>query len=286
MDRGYDTRSPIQKKSSLPRTFALFRGYIFFTVVLFFAGSFFVVAYAPLFKIRTVSVSGSTMTSNENIQAWIAKIVEGDWQTILPFDSTISIPIQTLEKSIQNTFPSVASLNVKRIGVSGIEVFVTERVPVYAYCKDTHCALVDKEGVVFLISERSAFQIIEGSIAEFVRRSMATTVYDVALGKPLIPFANSIALEKIKVFLTARDFTIEKIHLAPLGFFDVQVTYGEFLKKVTFRFRDNKKIDMQIGELQLALEKGLRQKILEDKVEYVISYIPQKVIYKNTEIQN
>lgn len=288
MDRGYDTRSPIQKKSSLPRTFALFRAYILVTLFLFGISIFFTIAYAPLFEIRSVVVSGGEITPRENVQVYVSKVLEGNWQTLLPVGSIVSIPVRALEKNITKIFPSVKLVEVDRVGLSEIHISITDRVSVYSYCKDTSCVLIDQEGIISAIDLKKDFSLptIEGNIAEFTRRSSVKTVEALALGEPLLQTGQRISLEKVRAFLVSQGFIIQRIQLNSLGFFDVFVVYENGGQKLEFRFRDNKRIETQIRELQLALEKGLHQKILENKVAYVISYIPQKVIYKNTDLQN
>ncbi len=284
MDRGYDTRSPIQKKSSLPRTFSLFRVYILVTFLLFVASLSLVIAYTPLFQIRSVVVSGAMITPNENIQTYITKVLEGNWRVIFPLNSIISIPTKTIQRSIADTFPSVASLRVDRVGFSQVDIFVTERTPMQTYCKEEKCVLIDKDGIVFATGgSLMGIEKIQGSPSEFLRRSVTTSPDILAFGRPLLPLASRISLDKVRTFLAAQGFQVENISLAPLGFFDVIAVRSDSQSKVEFRFRDTKKIDEQIGELYLAFEKGLRQKIIDDNIEYVISYVPQKVIYKNTE---
>ncbi len=288
MDRGYDTRSPIQKKSSLPRTFALFRAYILVTLFLFGISIFFTIAYAPLFEIRSVVVSGGEITPHENVQAYVSKVLEGNWQTLLPVGSTVSIPVRALEKNITKIFPSVKLVEIDRVGLSEIHISITDRVSVYSYCKDTNCVLIDQEGIISAIDLKKDFPLptIEGNTAEFTRRSSVKTIESLALGEPLLQTSQRISLEKVRAFLVSQGFIIQRIQLNSLGFFDVFAVYENGGHKLEFRFRDNKRIETQIRELQLALEKGLHQKILENKVSYVISYIPQKVIYKNTDLQN
>lgn len=286
MDRGYDTRSPIQKKSSLPRTFALFRGYVFFTTALFFIGFFFVVVYTPLFKIRAVYVSGSTMTPNENIQAYVAKVLEGNWRTLIPFNTVVGVPTKTIEEGILKSFPSVEKVEVNRKKFSYIEVFIVEKKPVFSFCEEQNCVFVDDKGIVFGFSKNDSHTIIEGSPAQFVRRSASIEKDTLMLGRELLPEKNRNELNKAISFLAAKNFLVKKITLQPLGFFDVEVTPNGVQNNLEFRFRDNKKLDQQLQELHLALEKGLHEKIMQNKVEYVISYIPQKVIYKNTTIQD
>lgn len=283
MDRGYDIRSPIQKTSSLPRVYALFRAYMIIVGVILIASLFFTSAYAPLFQIRTILVSGSNMTPNENIQMYVSKVLEGNWRRALLFNSSVGIPLKTLEKNISQVFPSVADITINRVGVSGIHISVTEKVPVSAYCKESTCALVDGDGNVFTFSGRGAYEIIEGSPAEFIQRSASTTEDRVTFGKELLPEANRASINKVRNFLLVNGFTTKKIILQPLGFFDVDTISATTNKEVEFRFRDNQKIDQQLEELSLALGKGLRQKIDNNVVEYVISYVPQKVIYKNIE---
>lgn len=283
MDRGYDTRSPIQKTSSLPRAFALFRAYMIFVGVILVASIFFTFAYASLFQIRTIEVSGSHMTPNENIQIYASKVLEGNWRRVLPFNSSVGIPLKTLERNISQAFSSVDDITIDRVGVSGIHIFVTEKVPASAYCRDSMCALIDSNTMIFTFSGRGSYEIIEGSPAQFVRRSASTTDDMVDLGKELLPGANRIALNNVRDFLLANGFIVTKINLEPLGFFDVKAISSITGAEIEFRFRDNKKIVQQLEELNLALEKGLRQKIDDNLVEYVISYVPQKVIYKNIE---
>ena len=284
MDRGYDTRSPIQKKSSLPRTFTLFRVYILAALVLFGVSLSLVIAHAPLFEIRTVVVSGAMITPNENIQMYIAKVLEGNWRAIFPLNSVVSIPIKTLQKNITTTFPSVASLRIDRVGFSQIQVSLVERIPVQTYCREENCVLIDKDGIIFATGgSLMDIEKIQGSPSEFLRRSATTSHDTLTFGTPLLPLASRISLDKARTFLVARGFQVANVSLSPLGFFDVTAIHKDSQSKVEFRFRDTKKIDEQIGELHLAFEKGLRQKIIDNTVEYVISYVPQKVIYKNTE---
>ena len=286
MDRGYDTRSPIQKKSSLPRTFALFRGYVFFTIALFFIGFFFVVVYTPLFKIRAVYVSGSMMTPNENIQAYVAKVLEGNWRTLIPFNTVVGVPTKTIEEGILKSFPSVEKVDVNRKGFSYIEVLVVEKNPVFSFCEEQNCVFIDDKGIIFGLSKNSTNTIIEGSPAQFVRRSASAEADTLMLGRELLSQGNRNALNKVITFLESKKLSVKKITLQPLGFFDVVVTDSSTQNSLEFRFRDNKKLDQQLQELHLALEKGLYEKIMQNQVEYVISYIPQKVIYKNTTVQD
>lgn len=284
MDRGYDTHSPIQKKSSLPRTFALFRVYILSTLFLFALSFSLVVAYAPLFHIRSIIVEGSVITPNENIQIYVTKIIEGNIRNIFPFDSSVSIPVKTLEKNIKDTFSSVASVHIDRVGLSQIYVYITERMPTQVYCKNDKCVLIDEKGIVFTTTSRHAdLEEISGSPAEFLRRSSTVATDRLGFGEPLLPLASQSTLDKVRNFLINQGFIIKKTSLLALGFFDMKVTYRDSQTEVEFRFRETKKLDEQIGELQLAFDKGLRQKIIENTVEYVISYVPQKVIYKNTD---
>ena len=286
MDRGYDTRSPIQKKSSLPRTLALFRGYVFFTIALFFVGFFFVVAYTPLFKIRAVYVFGSVMTPNENIQTYVAKVLEGNWRTLIPFNTVVGVPTKTVEEGILKSFPSVQNVQVSRKGFSYIEVLVSEKTPLFSFCEGQNCVFIDDKGIIFGLSKNSTNTTIEGSPAQFVRRSASVEGDTLMLGRELLSQGNRNALNKVIIFLGSKNFSVKKITLQPLGFFDVTATVSSVQNSLEFRFRDNKKLDQQLQELHLALEKGLYEKIMQNQVEYVISYIPQKVIYKNTKVQD
>lgn len=282
MDRGYDTRSPIQKKSTVSRAFTLFRVYTASFFVLTGIVLFFILSHAPLFKIRTVIVEGGAITANEFIQVYISKIIEGNSRTFMPFNSIISIPISQIKIDTKKTFASVDSIEIQRKGLSTLHVYITDKVPVQVYCKNESCVLLDnKSTVVGLATNQDHLRVLEGDSSEFVRRSATTTKDSIVLGKTLFAEKHLVSFSTVNSFLIERGFEIKKIILQPLGFFDVQAVATNTLVPAEFRFRDDKNIHTQIKELQLALENGLREKINTGTVEYVISYIPQKVIYKN-----
>lgn len=282
MDRGYDTRSPIQKRSSIPRTIAFFRLYTIVFFLFLLVGVFLIFAHSSVFKVDSIFVSGGTDVENQNVQAYVVKVLEGSWQTILPLNSSISLPGKTIEKKITATFPIIKNAEVKWSGVSKIDIRIDLRLPEYAFCEEDNCVLVDADGIVFALSNRlEGIEIVEGSLSDFMKRSLEVDTKKLELGKPFLDEVNLSSLHKTSTLLKSQNFEIKHVRLFPLGFFDVQAVELSSKKEVEFRFRDNPKVDQQLQELKLAFDKGLLEKVKSEHVQYVISYIPQKVIYRN-----
>lgn len=283
MDRGYDTRSPIQKKSSVPRTVAFFRLYLISLTIFTALGIFLVIAYTPLFRIQEVVVTGAESFQNESIQAYTVKLLEGNWRTIIPMHSVVSVPTQSIEKSIAETFPFIHGVSVFRRNMSSVEVVIRPRVSAYTFCEGNDCVVIDDNGVIFDVLERSEEkQIIEGDISDFVKRSLVGESQEIVFGAYILPQGPLASLRKATSFLKAERFEVKKIELLPLGFFDIVTVEPISQKQLVFRLRDSSRLDQNLEELKLAFGRGLLEKIQTTPIEYVISYVPQKVIYKTS----
>lgn len=282
MDRGYDTRSPIQKKSSVPRTVAFFRLYLITLGIFALCGLFLVIAYAPLFRIQGVVVSGASDEQNQNIKVYILKALEGSWHTLLPLNSVVSVPTQSFEKNTRETFPFVRDITITKSGVGTLTVQVDPRVPTYTFCEIDSCVTLDDTGIIFGLEKKSeGLPIIEGDISDFVKRSLVGQKEQIVFGGYLLDQTSLTSLDKAVSFLKSENFHIKKIQLLSLGFFDVTAVDSVTGKESNFRFREGAKLQQSLEELKLAFDRGLLEKIRTTQVEYVISYVPQKVIYKS-----
>lgn len=279
MDRGYDTRSPIQKKSSVPRTYRLFCVHQYSMWIVCGLVLFATVAHSPLFIIRSVIVEGGEITPSESVQAATAALLDGLIVNPLPYNSIISVPVRTLEKKIDTLFPSISGVTVKRSGISQLYIYVQEHGVERAYCVATECVALNQNNVpVALVSPNESREKMTGNISEFLRRSDVLGVHPIAFDAPLLSQSAHTVLMQVRAFLMQEGFRISEIKLHPLGFFDI-IAYADS-HRVEFRFRDDGHINTQVFELQLAFSEGLKNKVETGDIEYVILYIPQKVIYK------
>ncbi len=260
--------------------YSLFQVYQYIVWAGLFLALCIVFAHAPLFKIRTVTVSGGNITPSEHIHIATIKFLEGNIASLIPYDSMITLPTKSLIEKLEHTFPALDSIVLERRGFSNLQIQVTEHAQKRAYCTVSGCVALTNGNIPFTISDGMNIEKITGDVAEFTRRGATSTSVAVAFDTPLFKPLTTESLLYVHTFLQDKGFTITELQLHPLGFFDFFVhTAGGV--PLQFRFRDDGKIQTQVFELELALAKGLQQKAEAGTVEYVISYIPQKVIYKN-----
>lgn len=108
-------------------------------LLLIMVTSVYVVYFSSIFSLRTVSVQGSTMVASEDIiQA--ASIALGTPLARINGDAIF--------KNLQ-VFPSVGSVEVRRVWPSEIVLAITERTPIATMSLGGRWKFVDKDGVIY-----------------------------------------------------------------------------------------------------------------------------------------
>ncbi len=121
----------------------------------FFALLVLVLLVGPIFLIRSenlliskVSIVGNEVTEMGDIQNLVKDKLNGYYLKLFPKSSVALYPKDDIEKSLLDSIPRLASVNVSLSGTKSIKIEVVERAPFALYCADT-CFFMDDTGYIY-----------------------------------------------------------------------------------------------------------------------------------------
>lgn len=124
---------------TLQRRKATRRRFIVIGMLLVACALVYIVYFSSVFALRTVSVLGSTIVANKDIiQA----------ASITPGTPLAQVDSDEILKNLQ-VFPSVGSVEVRRVWPSEIVLAITERTPIATMSLGGRWKFVDKDGVMY-----------------------------------------------------------------------------------------------------------------------------------------
>lgn len=124
---------------TLQRRNTIRRRLVLAVLVLFVCSSVYVVYFSSIFALRTVTVQGSTIVASKDIiQA----------ASIAPGIPLAQINSDEIFRNLQ-VFPSVGSVEVRRVWPSEVVLAITERTPIATMSLGGRWKFVDKDGVIY-----------------------------------------------------------------------------------------------------------------------------------------
>ncbi len=104
----------------------------------------------PGLQIREIDVTGANVTDPQDVSVFLHSQIEGNALYFFPRSSMLLVPTATLGKRVQAQFPRFASVDVRRIGLNGLLVTVTEHEGTYLWCQSQEeCFFMTNDGIVF-----------------------------------------------------------------------------------------------------------------------------------------
>ncbi len=278
MDRGIDTRSPISKKSMQPRMLLLFRVYVWAMWICLVLFIFLNTTHARLFRIEAVRIEGNLVVPTELLEAYVAEKIFNQ-RSILPRDSSITLPRLRLPKDILHTWKSIESVRI-RMEQKTLVVTVREYVPMYAYCDTRVCVGLTEQGKITTpILGQNTFIAFEGSLRSFTDRGYEREYVSPQFGEYILNAdAWNQITQTIEVF-EKNNIRVRSVELRPFHFFTITASYG-LSQNIEFRFRADEHHLTRVDNTMLAWNEGLRARAENELLEYVISTIPEKVVYR------
>lgn len=282
MDRGIDTRSPIAKKSMQPRLGFFFRVYVWSFFIFCGASVFIVATHAPITKITRVNVFTGASVPAELIENYVhARLIDSRF-TLVSRTSYISVPLRSLERDIQIQFPFIANVHASVKTPHTIDINITEYPPMYIYCDASACVGIRDTGEILApIQGKSEKIVFQGNIQTFSQSGLSDTYTPPSYGKKII---DTVAWQRVRAtiaILEKNSISVERVQLLPLGFFTINARTKEDIKSsFEIRMRSDAQMYSRLEELGLAFENGLRERMNRERLEYIISYVSEKVIYK------
>lgn len=143
-------RSPHIRRKRNIRTFAK---------VLFFLAIFLIAFGIPLYivrlsslQIKTVTVTGVTSISSEEIVSNTEGILNQNYFYVIPKRNMFFYPGSTIEKTLKDFFPKIETIRVHREPDRALHIEITERTAKGAWCATStldDCYLLDAVGYIF-----------------------------------------------------------------------------------------------------------------------------------------
>lgn len=232
-----------------------------------FAAGFYFLFFSPIFQFQEVIVSGGEEKVAEKI-----RLEAGDHlERKLLFFKTRSIwtaNVKRLKTDALEKFPQIASVETKRNFPNLLNVKITEKVPVAAWCSQDSCFFMDDEGVIFL---RDGY--VQDGLLEIAKENNAGFF---APGERVIKAEELNQILKIKADMekNSDDFLkLKEIFIDGERSWIVETNEGW-----KAYFNPQKNLDWQLAKLKVVLEKkipGAERKTLE-----YIDLRFEKVYYK------
>ena len=110
----------------------------------------------PKFSIHTITIVGTRVIENKNIQSIIEREISGNYLWPYAKKNILIYPKERILKILQNEFPRIETITIEQVGVNDISIAITERMGVSLWCgveypepSESPCYFVDEKGYVF-----------------------------------------------------------------------------------------------------------------------------------------
>jgi len=229
-----------------------------------------------------VNVSTGASVPAELIENYVhARLLDSRF-TLVSRTSSISVPSRSLERDIQTQFPFIANVHASVKTPHTIDINITEYSPTYTYCDASACVGIRDTGEILApIQGKSEKIVFQGNIQAFSQNGSSDTYTPPSYGKKII---DAVAWQRIHatiMVLEKNTIVVDSVQLLPLGFFTINARTKEDTKSsFEIRMRSDVQMYSRLEELGLAFENGLRERMNRERLEYIISYVSEKVIYK------
>lgn len=110
--------------------------------------------------ISTIRVSEMVYTREDLVQHTVSGMLSGRYLGVVPRANALLYPREAIEQSLEEVFPAIRDVTLRRAGFTELNVIVTERTPDARWCSDaastSRCFLLDESGLVFARAEGGA----------------------------------------------------------------------------------------------------------------------------------
>ncbi len=104
----------------------------------------------PRLQITTMTVEGTEVVDSEEIRLFTMATLSGKTLWVLPRSSSLLLQTETLEKKLHTQFSRIKEVQVKRDGLRGITITISEYRGAFLWCTDeTQCFFMDEQGIVY-----------------------------------------------------------------------------------------------------------------------------------------
>lgn len=134
-------------------------GILAFVIIISF---FYFLFFSEFFQVERIIISGQEKVSENDLRVLVEKKLENK----ILFSKTKSIfliNLNEIKEDILNDFPQIAEVKISRRFFDALNVVVTERLALAAWCREVQCFQIDNEGVIFeeVLMETGLIRIVD-----------------------------------------------------------------------------------------------------------------------------
>ena len=227
----------------------------------------------PRLQVDRIEVVGTEVADPEDVSLFIKSRIEGSYLYFFPRSSMLLVPTASLSKWTARNFPRFSSVEVRRLGVRGLLVTVTEHKGAYLWCEHeaSPCFFMTENGVVFapapFFSGDAYVRFFAGTRAEMP--FMPLTEPQLALGRVLLERLPSIGITPSVLRWVSEHET--------------EVVFSHYGSDATLLLDPANNIDETLEDLATGLATDpLKTKFLSktNVLEYLDVRFANKVVYK------
>jgi len=217
------------------------------------------------FQVKKVIISGNEKVRTEDLQELVSQKIERNFLVVIS-RSIFLISPNKINKAIQEEYPDIDSVKIRRELPDTLNVNVIERKPFAIFCVGSNCYLIDEKGVTFekTSSGEDSFPIVR----HFENK-------EVVLGKEAVKKEIMEKIVKIKKGTEDRSqITIKEANIVSGERLNIKTSEGW---QVYFNLTAD--IDLQVEKLNLLLEKEI-SKENRAELQYIDLRFGNKAYYK------
>lgn len=115
--------------------------------------------------LTTVRVSGAVYTREDLVHQTVSDMLSGRYGGLVPRSNALLYPRESIERALVDVFPAIREADIRRAGLTELNVTVLERAPDARWCdgvaSTSRCFFLDNEGLVFAKDDGSAASRIQ-----------------------------------------------------------------------------------------------------------------------------
>ncbi|MCX6717358.1 MAG: hypothetical protein NTU76_01615 [Candidatus Taylorbacteria bacterium] len=128
--------------------------FVWFIFILFFLSLGVLGLTRKEVRIQDINISGNSTVTSGEILAIVEEKINERYLWIIPTDNILLFQRLEIPRTILDRVKKVESVYIKFVGLTKINIEITERVPEYSWCKNKTkelfgCYLMDKDGFIF-----------------------------------------------------------------------------------------------------------------------------------------
>jgi len=238
----------------------------FFLLIVLFSLFLYLIFFSSYLQVGTIEVYGAKTVNKDRVVSLAERKIKHGF-LFLESKSILLLNKKEIKKDILRDFPKIEDVKIKRSFPHKVIIYVVERSPIAVFCnQNSHCYLLDKNGVIFDFAKNNNFFVIKDN-SERKKLELGNQVMSQGTISKILNIRDSVKI------ITLESLFIEEEHKFSFRSLEGPEIYFDL----------NEDTDQQIFDLNSFLKKYFSNGGLE-KVKYIDLRFGNRVYWKEKSI--